>query len=149
MLRKHLQTIASMRRRPVLLYQVRRYFDLPSVPLHVAMRRRGLGQADLVLCLLRINTPASLHYVEMLIGKPITRAQACLLRYRVNGARPTVARQPRVTWVVPVNPCRKSTELRLRFSEFRPGRTLEQLLVRGITRRDIRMAQRRGWVQMQ
>lgn len=149
MLRKHLQTIAAMRRRPALVYRIRTYFALPPrVPLYVSLRRRGLGQADLVVCLLRLNSRYSVHFAERLIGKPITRAPACLLRYRTNGGPPRVLRQPRVVWVAPTNPCQRQTDLRLRFDHFQPGRTMEQLLVRGLSRRDIRTAVRRGWVQM-
>lgn len=150
MLKTHLQILAAMRRHPALMYRLRHYFSLPArAPFHLALRARGIGQADLVLALLRINTRKSIFFAERLIGKPITRGQACLLRYRVNGRAPTVLRQPRVVWVTPINPHPRLTDSRIRFSHYQLGRTEQQLRLRGLTRRDIRTAIRNNWIQMQ
>lgn len=146
-LRRHLQVIAVVNRTPALLYRLRRYFKLRSEPLVLALSRRGLGQADLVLALLRIGTRTARHVVERLIGHPITVAPACLLRYHVNGHAPRVARQPVITHVVPKCPARKS-KLATYFAEFKVGRTLSQLAARGVTRRVLRTAERRGWIQL-
>lgn len=143
-LRKHLQTIAVISQIPVLLYRVRRYFRLPSITLSVALRRAGLGQADLVICLLRIGTARSRKFVERLIGKPIS------VIHREIYQRTVVALErvaPRVAWVTPENPCRRSTHFHAIFPLFRPGRTIAQLLMQGVRRREVRLATRRGWVK--
>lgn len=146
-LRRHLQTVALVERVPALLYRVRRYFLLPSIPLALAMRRARLGQADLVLCLLRIGTQTARAFVERLIGRPIQVSRPIELHYRrANDSAPRIVRVPRITHVVPVNPCRKSTRFWSHFSLFKVGRTIAQLIARGVTRREVRLAQRRGWI---
>lgn len=149
-LRRHLQTIALVERVPALLYRVRRYFMLPSIPLALAMRRARLGQADLVLCLLRVGTRTARKFVERLIGRPIQVSRPAELHYvRANGAAPRIARVPRITSVVPENPCRRSTRFFQNFALFRIGRTMAQLIARGLTRREVRLASRRGWIVME
>lgn len=146
-LRRHLQTIAVLARRPALLYRVRRYFALSSIPLALALRQRKLGQADLVLCLLRIGTRVAREFVERLIGKPINVSRPAELVYRHNTSAPArVARVPRIISVIRENPCRRSTRFYNNFFHFRVGRTLAQLVARGVTRRELRLAQRRGWI---
>lgn len=141
-LRRHLQTIALVERIPAILYRVRRYFSLPCAPLALCLRRAALGQADLVLCLLKIGTGTARRFVERLIGKPITRAVAPPREPCVYLSTPV----QRVVRVLP-NPCRLSTRFHCNYELFRVGRTVEQLLARGVTRREIRLARRRGWIQ--
>lgn len=148
-LRRHLQTVALVERAPAVLYRIRRYFALPSIPLALALRRRRLGQADLVLCLLKIGTRRARQFVERLIGKPIRVSRPAELHYRSNGAQPRIARVPRITSVVRENPCRRSTRFWSSFWEFRVGRTVAQLLARGVRRRELRLAVRRGWIVME
>lgn len=147
-LRKHLQSIAAIDQNPALKYMVRTYFDLGSERLSVALRRAGLGQADLVLCLLRLRLPSARRMAESLIGHPITVAPAVKFTWRANGAAPTVGKQPVITWVMRDPPTRRSTRLDQCFAEFRVGRTRQQLLARGVSRGDIRRAARRGWIRM-
>lgn len=147
-LRRHLQSIALIDRVPALEYRVRRYFELGSRNLFVELRDARLCQADIVLCLLRINTSTARRVVESLVGRPIVVSRACRLMWHINSQRPRVMRQPVITWVCPRNPCRNSTRIGASFAEFKVGRTRQQLLMRGVSRGDIRRAVRRGWIVM-
>ena len=147
-LRKHLQSIALITRIPSLLYRVRRYFALSSGHLFIALRRRKLGQADLVMCLMSIGTEAARRVTECLIGRSITIGPACLLKYSHNTEHPTIGRQPVITRVSARPKIKARSRLARAFDEFRVGRTREQLLSRGVSRGDIRRAQRRGWIQL-
>lgn len=128
------------------------YFQLRPMAresLASALERRGLGQADVVLALLRARlVPGARAHVEALIGHGIQVGPPCLLYYRTNGP-PRVKRVVvRVTAVVPENP-RTEPLARRRFEEFRVGRTEEQLMARGITRRELTWVRKQGWVSMQ
>lgn len=150
MLRRHLAALAAISRTPALEYRVRRYFALDSSPMIFACTRAGLSQADVVLCLIRIGTPAARNIIEGLIGKPITVGPACRLTWAYNKQTPSVGNQPVVTWVMPTLqvPLRMGTRLAANFPEFKCGRTLQQLQMRGVSRGDIRRAIRRGWIKM-
>lgn len=147
-LRKHLQGLALITRIPALEYRVRQYFALGSDHLFVELRLAGLHQADVVLALMRIGTNAARRIAESLIGRSITVAPACKFLWRVNGALPSVGRQPMITWVTPKFPALRASKLAKVVCEFRVGRTLEQLRNRGVTRWDIRRAAARGWIHV-
>lgn len=141
--------IASIQRRcPALAYKLRRYFNLGSGPLIVSLYRAGLGQADVVLALLKINSDCARRAVERLVGRPITVCPSCLLIYDYNRSRPKLGSQPVITWVMRSPPLRSSTKIAACYPEFRVGRTREQLVCRGVSRGDIRRAVRRGWIKM-
>ena len=55
-------------------------------------------------------------------------------------------REPQVLWFATGNPC--GGTMRERYSKLRVGMTLSQLLTRGITKRDIRVWQQRGMLEM-
>jgi hypothetical protein len=135
------------------------YFDLtvppgvPNLTLHITgpglvevLTIRGLGQADVVLALLR--GPASMHrHVEALVGRPVERLPPITLR-----PLPPLASCPHETPAADrrriakidrsdLPPLRPSSRLR----EFRVGRTVAQLLARGVTRHEVRDAVRSGW----
>jgi len=148
MLRRHLAAIAAISRTPALDYRVRRYFSLSSRPLIVACPQAGLSQADLVLALVRIGTPRARHIAGSLMGKPITIGPSCKLTWAYNKQTPSIGTQPVVTWVSNEVVLRRGTRLALTYPEFRCGRTLQQLTMRGVSRGDIRRAVRRGWVHM-
>jgi hypothetical protein len=150
MLRRHLPAIAAITRAPSLEYRVRRYFDLDSSPLIASCRHAGLSQADLVLCLVRIGTPRARVIVESLINKPIHIAPACRLTWSYNKQEPSVRRQPMITRVMDMRgvPLRRGTRLALCYPEFKCGRTLQQLQMRGVSRGDIRRAVKRGWISV-
>jgi hypothetical protein len=127
---------------------VRQYFDLDTSPFIIACQRAGLSQADLVLCLMRINTNAARNIAEGLIGKEITVGPACLLRWAYNKQAPSISTQPVITFVQAHPLLRKKSRLDLAYREFKCGRTLQQLRARGITRGDLRRAMKQGIIKM-
>lgn len=147
-LRRHLCALAAIMRTPALEYRVRQYFALGSGPFLVELKRAGLCHADIVLCLLRINTQRSREIVEALIQKPITVGPACRFVWPDNRQTPRVRRQPKITWVCSDVLPRRGTRLYSRFPEFRVGRSLQQLQLRGITRGDVKRAIRGGFIKM-
>lgn len=148
--RRCLPTVAQINRDTVLKSRIRLYFGLRRGTLSYTLREKGLGHADLVLCLLRLNSPASIHFAELLVGKPIVYGPSFRLSWPSNGKPSVFAdRTPRVVYVVDENPRLNKTKAKARFDHFRVGRTLAQLIARGVTRRDIRKAERRGWVKFQ
>lgn len=148
MLRRHLSAIAAVTRTPALEYKLRRYFALDSSPLIVSCTRARLSQVDLVLALMRINTPRSRVITSSLIGRPITIGPACRLSWSYNKQDPSISTQPVVTWVDNTVLLRRGTRLALTYPEFKCGRTLDQLTMRGVSRSDIRRAMKRGWIKM-
>jgi hypothetical protein len=126
---------------------IRLYFNVPRrVPLLDHLVTWNYGQADVVLALLRIDTPASLRHAEAFMGHAIVRCPPCLL-LRTRTPLPNVPRSPRIVAVVPVNP-RMEPLARLRFAEFRVGRTEEQLMARGISRRELSWAKKNRWIEV-
>lgn len=146
MLRKHFAALAAIDQTPALKYRVRRYFDLPGGSLFRALS--SYSQADLVLCLVRINTPRARQIVETLIGKEITVGPACRFVYSFNKQDPSVKRQPVVSYVCEDPQLRRKSRLARIWHEFKPGRTREQLIRRGLTPGDIKRAEKRGLVRI-
>ncbi len=145
--RKHLQTVALINRDRVLRARVRLYFRLRPGTLGPLLRRAGLGQADLVLCLLRLG---ELRWAEILVGKPIVYGPSFRTVLSQTGKKnQRVDRSPRVVFVQPHNPRKTCTRAHDRFEHFRVGRTEQQLRVRGVTRKDIRKALKWGWIRME
>lgn len=132
---------------------------------------------QLVLCLLEVDDYQSLSYVTDMVGKPITfcppwsiprpapvivkpregddrlvvrsRSQAmlkCLASLDATGSIPP--RSPLMSLTG-----RKriiiGTPMYDRMAIIRPNLSVAQLLVRGVTRKDIRIATRRGWVELE
>ena|SRR5579859_2084430 len=160
MLRRHALTVAMMNRDRTTAFLLRDYFDLPrDKTLMSCLLERGLGQADLVLALLRLRDQRTAHchllgsYVELLVGHPIVVGPRCLLRYAAaNGHAPRVVRSKddrRIIFVTKDNPRAPKTEAALRWCEFRVGRTIGQLYVRGVTKRDVLRAERMGWIRVE
>ena len=122
---------------------IRRDFNLPP-------RRRifntcesfGLCQADLVLSLLRHEL---IDDVEQMIGHPI---EVCPPDPRLRPARkPDAAVTARVVSMA-VSPKLIGARAR-RWASVRLGLTVENLLSRGVTRRDIRSWRRRGFLVLE
>lgn len=157
MLHTHHRPVARIAAAKTLKYLVRDYFSLPrTTALMPAMLAGGLGQADLVLCLLRLrDAHAALRttiedLIADLVGHPIEYGPACLQCYRSGPTRVVRSRDDRrIVYVVPSNPRQPSTEAHLRWCEFRVGRTLGQLYVRGVSKRDVRRAVARGWIRVE
>jgi hypothetical protein len=146
LLRKHLQSLSVIDQTPALNYRVRRYFQLGTAHLFRELRSRGLGQADIVLCMIHLNTEWARRVVSVLIGKPIEIGPPCLRDYHV--PPPMMPRPPVIDWVMPNIPVRNSTRLGDSVIEFRVGRTREQILQRGVSRADWDRALRRGWIHL-
>lgn len=94
------------------------------------------SRADLVLALLRVNTPQSLAAAEGIVGRPVTRCPPSIPPWPPK----PVAKAPRAPTVRKVarNPCLPTTPAFQRYREVRVGMTRDQLLARGITHRDLR-----------
>lgn len=119
------------------------------IHLHGACVSARLCQADLVLALLRLNV---LDVVERLIGKPITRFPA--QRHRRGTLRPGLERRELVIAVRKPDPVENGkrrllgTGLYERLSRARVGMSVEIMMSRGITRRDVRIGLKRGYLRM-
>lgn len=143
---RYFTAVASVDRDRVVSLLVRRELGLSRRPMLYALSERGLGQADLVLALLRVGTRGSLTLVERVLGRPILRCPCVWLRWPINGS-PRVSRAPRFRLVVSGNPRRPNTDAHARFAvAVRDGLTAEQMRLRGATRRDVRRARREGWI---
>lgn len=157
LLHRHHRTVAHLNQNPSLKYLIRDYFALPlTQALMPALLSARLGQADLVLCLLRLRdrhravaVAAELH-IAALVGHAITSCPSCLLAYRTGPPRVVRSRdERRIISVAPDNPRQPGTEAHMRWCEYRVGRTLGQLYVRGVSKRDVRRAITNGWVKVE
>lgn len=148
MIRRHFPAIAAISGTPSLDYRVRQYFSVGATPLIRELRH--LSQADIVLCLLTINTQRAREIIESLIGKAIVVGPGCRLGWSFNKQSPSVGRQPIITWVKDAYlvPLRNGTRLAMCYPEFKCGRTLQQLRQRGVSRGDIGRAVKRGWIRV-
>lgn len=155
MLRKHAAVIGRINNDPQIKSKILQYFGIVRSPEYLTpvLYQRGLGQADLVLCLLRIGGARARVYVEQLIGHSITIGPPCLLLYRTNGkprpAHQRAADDRKVIFVVPGNPRVSNTGAALRWNEVKLGKTVSQLRSRGVWKRDIRIALKRGWIKLE
>lgn len=159
MLRKHFATVSLIDQDRHTSYLVRDYFALSHItPLLPACEQRGLFQADLVCALLVLRDQRTTHatvftdFIEALMGHPIQIGAPCLSQYRAQSLLTRIVRskdQRRITAVVPHNPRQPQTTPFFQWREYRVGRTLGELMVRGITRRDIRRALKRQWIRVE
>lgn len=159
MLKKHSLVVSMMNRDRATAFLLRDYFDLPrDQTLMSGLLNKRLGQADLVLALLRLRD-RNMHdrhilgaYIELLVGHPIIVAPSCLLHYSLSTPRPRVVKskdERKITYVTNTNPRAPATAAHLRWCEFRIGRSIGQLYVRGVTKRDVRKAVRKGWIKVE
>jgi len=107
----------------------------------------GLCQADVVLALLRVERLP----VGEFCGCRVTRCPPAL-----RGSAPSPRRddrrapdQRRVVSVVRDNPRQTRTPAWHRWRVVRVGRTVQQMLARGLTRKDLRIAVRHQWIQLE
>lgn len=158
MLHAHYRTVAFINQNQSMKYLIRDYFSLPKwQALMPALIGRGLGQADLVLALLRLRDrhggptkTACDQHIAALVGHPIVVCPACLRDYRTGPTRVTKSRDDRrILFTVHDNPRQPGTEAYLRWCEYRVGRSLGQLYVRGVKKRDVRRAISRGWIKVE
>ncbi len=156
MLHKHARAVGSIATNHNLKYLVQDYFDLPRrVALMPALLAKGLGQADLVLCLLRLRDrhtgirAAAEAAITGLVGHPIATGTPCLLRYRDVAPYARLDASPRVVYVAPHNPRQTGTEAYQRWSEYKIGRTVAQLRARGVKAKDLRVCKQHGWIRLE
>ena len=162
---EHSVTVSLINRNRFAAFLVRDYFDLPRTQtLMSGLLNKRLGQADLVLCLLHIrdSLPRSAadrrrllaHYIHRLVGRPILVGESCLLKYAINGHAPRILRSRtpsdrKIVWVQETNPRQPQSDAYHRWAEFKVGRTVAQLRSRGVTRRDLRRAERKNWIRLE
>ena len=129
------------------------YFQLPLISgnLAVALDECGYWQADLVLCLLRINTREARLLVSRLVGHPIVVCPPCLSRRFAKAPPRRLARhEMKVTWTAePSKLTAQPRGLGDRLRHLRPGMTLAQYRARGGRRRDLRVALARGLIRVE
>jgi hypothetical protein len=110
----------------------------------------GAGQADVVLALLRTEDVRFIRCAEALVGKPITHFPACLrLQNNQMEFMDPVGRERMIIRNVKPNPRLPTTMAFHRYKVLRDGMTVQQALVRGAKKRDLRLAERKGWVQLE
>ena len=117
--------------------------------LTVTLAEMGVGQADVVLALVRSGDELLVRCAEGLMGRRIVRAPACLRPLaKMEYADPTPEEQRRIRDIVS-NPRVPTTPAWYRWNCLRDGMTVQQALVRGIRRRDLRLGVRRGWLRIE
>lgn len=113
---------------------------------------------DLINTLLHLDTEVSRKIVSTLIGKPINVLRSFTARARLPALTLKLVRtdnQRRVLHIAPVlkqpdgGRTLTSTDLYRRLGLVKPGQTLQQAFARGVTRRDIRIAVKRGWMKIE
>ena len=129
--------------------------DTGCVSLSDSLLASRLMQADVVLCALRLNTSASLRLAERLVGRPITHCPPMLIRWTTptkHSRREGDDR--RVTHVRRPEAVQRGRRRLLkccmydRISRAREGMDVHTLLARGLSRRDIRIALKRGYLRI-
>ena len=109
------------------------------------LHETGHCQADLVLCLLRLD---ALREAEALVGRRITVCPPCLrlltppLSLMFEGDRLVIRRLQR-------NPCLPTTPAFQRYRILREGMTVDQVRRRGVKSRDLRVWGRRGYFKLE
>jgi hypothetical protein len=118
-------------------------------------REAGLGQADLVISLVRAHSAEADAAIERLIGRPILRLPPQRRDYR----RPKIVSRTGDDRLVTAFSIGATTlrggailpgsPMYDRLAVIRPGMSLLGLVARGVSRRDIRIAVRRGWLEIE
>lgn len=106
----------------------------------------GFMQADVVLAALRVNSRESLALAAKVLGRPITRCAPALRAKPLPPAAPGPERAKLVR--VAANPYLRGSGAHTTYALLRLGRSVEEYLARGGTRRVLRRAVRRGWVEL-
>lgn len=140
-------------------YMAERGVLLYEEDLLLACEQARLCQADVVLCLLRLNTRRSLRAAELLVGRPITHCPPMLaLRWqppRLAAERQRSGDERRVVRVRKPK-ARERGRRRLltcgmyeRIALVTVGMTIRHAVLRGVRRRDLRVAVRRGYLVLE
>lgn len=112
------------------------------------LAENALGQADCVLALLRLDR---MMEVEWLLGRRIVHCPAAHKPAFLPSGSDLEVRSgdDRRIARVGVNTALPTTGKFYRWRIFRPGMTVGQAIVRGVTRRDVRLALRRGMIVLE
>lgn len=138
------------------------YLPNYSEHLYDVLEEFGRSQADVALALLRAGTPEALAGAEALIGRPVKRCPPSLI-----GACPELSIYAQAQWVLSLlgpetgansdgrrvtrliqNPRLPTTPSWGRFRLLKIGMTVGQFLVRGGTRKDVRLWVREGSIEL-
>lgn len=130
--------------------------DVPGYSFYDVLERAGLCQADAVLCCLRLNTDRSLGLAEKLVGKRITRCPSALRgwHWKPHDTQKKEGDERTVTTVRRPEAREKGRRRLLRsplydrLSRARVGMSVSALVARGLRRRDLRIALRRGYLEL-
>jgi len=137
---------------------VRRRLGLPRIhgeSFFNLLHRHGFSQADLVLCLLHLNTPQAIRGAELIVGRPVTHCPSSLLltwRWKRTALRQHRQGDDRLVLAVyepDTERCLPNGGLRRRLEVVHAGMSVGQLLARGVRRRDVRFAVKRGFVELE
>lgn len=100
-------------------------------------------RCDVILALLRLGHRRD---AERLMGREITVCPPAIPPWP---PRPVARdRGPTVAKVQSPNPCAEWSDAHRRFALIRAGSTVESLLAKGITKRDLHVWQQRGWMEI-
>lgn len=113
------------------------------------LRERGVErplEVDVALALL--NVEGGRPHAEKMLGLRVTQCPAAIPPWPPRPAR-REARGPSVQSVRQPNPCLPTTDAHRRFALVRVGMTKDKLLAKGVTVRDLRVWQQRGWMTWQ
>lgn len=115
------------------------------------LRANGISgavlQCDVALALLRIGTSEALELAQSKLGVRITRCPPAVPPWPPKPI-PQAPREPRVTKRVEGNPCVPSSDMHRRFARVRVGMTVQQVIDKGATRRDLRVWRERGYLEI-
>lgn len=110
---------------------------------------KKITRVDVALALLKLNTRSAIKSAEQILGVPIRQCPPAVPPWPPKAVVVREGKALRVTKVAHPNPCYPGRDTHRRFALVRKGMTEEQLLAKGITRRDIADWTRRGYVEME
>jgi hypothetical protein len=161
MLERYRDTLTRVRsdlRADMLRYLVERGLvpgDVPGDSFYDVLERARLCQADAVLCCLRLNTDRSLRLAERLVGKPILRCPPMLMRWQTPVRATRLGGDDRIVTRVRRPQAKERGRRRLlgaamydRLARARVGMSVTCLLGRGLRRKDLRIATKRGYLEL-
>jgi hypothetical protein len=132
--------------------------DVPGSSFVDVLRRARLCQADVVLCLLRLDSRQSFSLASRLVGRPVTYCPPVLALVR--GPTPiskfAKLKSDRIVLsVVPPSTKDARSKRRLlvspiyeRIARIKVGMSVNQLMAHGVRQKDIRIALKRGYVKL-
>lgn len=111
-----------------------------------ALQLESMLRVDLVLVLLRINTPLAREHVSQLTGKSIQQCPSGMPLWPPKPVR-CGERPPTLSYVQTPNPCCTATDMARRYAMLKVGMTREEALNKGVTLRDLCYWAGKGYVK--